>query len=117
MASLSCAANSCTVNATKRKQSQDTPAGGGTMTLTIMGEDVTTQEAGSAPVTPQIRRDVTLGVVIGSRAFFNGAPCRQAREEVLGQLHALGVRALILPFEATHNGAVQSISDAQLYTD
>jgi L-fucose isomerase-like protein len=87
------------------------------MTLTIMGENVTTQEAGSVPVTPQIRRDVTLGVVIGSRAFFNGAPCRQAREEVLGQLQALGVRALILPYEATHNGAVQSISDAQLYAD
>ncbi|EYD78232.1 Unknown pentose isomerase [Rubellimicrobium mesophilum DSM 19309] len=87
------------------------------MTLTIMGENVTTQEAGSVPVTPQIRREVTLGVVIGSRAFFNGAPCRQAREEVLGQLQALGVRALILPFDATHNGAVQSISDAQLYAD
>ena len=87
------------------------------MTLTIMGENVTTQEAGSVPVTPQIRRDVTLGVVVGSRAFFNGAPCLQAREEVLSQLQALGVRPLILPFEATHNGAVQSISDAQLYAD
>ncbi|MCR8726135.1 L-fucose/L-arabinose isomerase family protein [Frigidibacter sp. ROC022] len=64
-----------------------------------------------------IRRKVTLGVVIGSRAFFNGAPCRQAREDVLAHLERLGIDAVTLPFEATVNGAVQSIPDAQLYAD
>jgi L-fucose isomerase-like protein len=62
-----------------------------------------------------IRRKVTLGVVIGSRAFFSPAPCRTAREEVLAHLAGLGIDALILPFEATANGAVQSIGDAELY--
>lgn len=62
-----------------------------------------------------IRRKVTLGVVIGSRAFFNGAPCRAARDQVLAQLDRLGIDAVTLPFEATVNGAVQSVADAELY--
>lgn len=59
-------------------------------------------------------RPVTLGVVIGSRAFFSPAPCRDAREEVLAHLARLGVEAVILPYDATANGAVQSIQDAEL---
>ena len=62
-----------------------------------------------------IHRKVTLGVVIGSRAFFSPAPCKDARDEVLAQLARLGVDAVILPYEATANGAVQSIADAELY--
>jgi len=64
-----------------------------------------------------VNRRVTLGVVIGSRTFFSSAPCRQARDEVLAQLNKLGVDPVILPFEATANGAVQSIEDAKLYAD
>ena len=64
---------------------------------------------------PMIRRKITLGVVIGSRAFFSPAPCKVARDEVLAQLAGLGFEAVILPFEATANGAVQSIPDADLY--
>ena len=60
-------------------------------------------------------RKVTLGIVIGSRAFFNGAPCKAARDEVLAQLETLGIEARILPFDATVNGAVQSVADAKLY--
>ncbi|MGV8985898.1 MAG: L-fucose/L-arabinose isomerase family protein [Cypionkella sp.] len=66
-------------------------------------------------MTLTIRRKVTLGVVIGSRAFFSPAPCLTARQEVLAQLERLGVNVVILPFEATANGAVQSIADAELY--
>ncbi len=62
-----------------------------------------------------IHHKITLGVVIGSRAFFSPAPCRVARDEVLAQLSGLGFDAVILPFEATANGAVQSIADADLY--
>jgi L-fucose isomerase-like protein len=62
-----------------------------------------------------IRRKVTLAVVIGSRAFFSPAPCKAARDEVLAQLSRLGIEAVILPYEATANGAVQSIADADLY--
>ncbi|MDR3494201.1 MAG: fucose isomerase [Ancalomicrobiaceae bacterium] len=62
-----------------------------------------------------INKKITLGVVIGSRAFFSGAPCRQAREDILAHLGDLGLEAVILPFEATVNGAVQSIADADVY--
>ena len=62
-----------------------------------------------------IKRQVTLGVVIGSRAFFSPAPCLASRIETLAHLERLGVKPLILPFEATANGAVQSIPDAELY--
>ena len=61
------------------------------------------------------RRRISLGVVIGSRAFFSPAPCRAAREEVLAQLARLNIDAVTLPYEATANGAVQSIADADLY--
>ena len=62
-----------------------------------------------------IRRQVTLAVVIGSRAFFSPAPCLAARTETLAQLERLGIKVLILPYAATANGAVQSIPDAELY--
>lgn len=64
-----------------------------------------------------VKKKVALGVVIGSRAFFSGAPCRQARDDVLAHLDALGIDAVTLPFEATVNGAVQTAADAQLYAD
>ncbi len=68
-------------------------------------------------MTLTIRRKITLGVVIGSRAFFSPAPCLAARQEVLAHLHRLGIEAVILPYEATENGAVQSIPDAELYAN
>lgn len=64
-----------------------------------------------------VNRRMSLGVVIASRAFFSPAPCRQARDEVLAQLERLGIDAVTLPFEATDNGAVQSIADAKLYAE
>jgi L-fucose isomerase-like protein len=64
-----------------------------------------------------VRRKITLGVAIGSRAFFSPAPCKAARDEILHELAALGVDAVILPYEATENGAVQSIPDADLYAE
>ncbi|MGJ8583969.1 MAG: L-fucose/L-arabinose isomerase family protein [Marinosulfonomonas sp.] len=66
-------------------------------------------------MTLTIRRKVTLGVVIGSRAFFSPAPCLTARNEVLAQLEKLGINVVTLPYEATENGAVQNIADAELY--
>ncbi len=68
-------------------------------------------------MTLTIRRKITLGVVIGSRAFFSPAPCLAARSEVLAQLAGLDIEVVTLPFEATDNGAVQSIADAQLYAE
>ncbi len=62
-------------------------------------------------------RKISLGLVIGSRAFFSPAPCRTARDEAIAQFEALGIDVVTLPFEATENGAVQSVADARLYAE
>ncbi len=60
-------------------------------------------------------RPIRLGLVVGSREFFNGAPALQTREELLKQLDGLNVASAILPVDATKNGAVQSRDDARRY--
>jgi L-fucose isomerase-like protein len=62
-------------------------------------------------------RPVKLGLVIGSREFFNGAPALESRRQLISQLEKLGVEFSILPVEATKNGAVQSRQDARLYAE
>ena len=58
-------------------------------------------------------RPITLGLVVGSREFFNGAPALETRRQLIAQLEKLGVGYDILPVEATKNGAVQSREDAR----
>jgi len=60
-------------------------------------------------------RQIRLGLVVGSREFFNGAPALEARSQLMAQLERLNVGAAILPIEATKNGAVQSRDDARRY--
>ena len=60
-------------------------------------------------------RPITLGLVVGSREFFNAAPALETRRQLIAQLEKLGVGYNILPVEATKNGAVQSRDDARLY--
>jgi L-fucose isomerase-like protein len=58
---------------------------------------------------------VTFGLVLGSRAFFNGALALDARRQLLAQLDRLGINACILPLEATRNGAVETREEAAQY--
>ena len=60
-------------------------------------------------------RPISLGLVIASRAFFSPEPCAQAREDVLKQMNLLGISCITLPFDATANGAIQSVDDATKY--
>src|SRR5271165_2966405 len=60
-------------------------------------------------------RPIKLGLVVGSREFFNGAPALQTRAELLKQLDRMNVASAILPVDATKNGAVQSREDARRY--
>ena len=62
-----------------------------------------------------LSRPTGLGLVIGSRQFFNGAPCILARQQLEAQVAAIGARGFIPPIEATVNGAVQTRADAELY--
>ncbi len=63
------------------------------------------------------RREVTLGLVVSSRAFFNSAYAPTAREELLAACAAAGAKALILPMDATPNGAVETRDDARKYAN
>jgi hypothetical protein len=58
-------------------------------------------------------RPIKLGLVVGSREFFNGAPALETRKEVLDQLDRINVASSMLPVDASKNGAVQSPEDAR----
>ena len=58
---------------------------------------------------------IKLGLVVGSREFFNAAPALETRKQLIAQLNRLKVEHCILPVDATKNGAVQSREDARRY--
>lgn len=60
-------------------------------------------------------KKVTLGIIIGSRAFFNGALAQSARVDLLAQLDRLGIGHHLLPADATRNGAVETPEDIRKY--
>jgi L-fucose isomerase-like protein len=62
-------------------------------------------------------RGIAFGVVIGSREFFNPNPALDSRRQLLAQLQKLDVGQVILPVDATKNGAVQSRDDARKYAE
>ena len=60
-------------------------------------------------------RPIKLGLVVGGREFFNGEPALETRRQLLKQLDQIKVTSVLLPVEATKNGAVQSREDARRY--
>jgi L-fucose isomerase-like protein len=60
-------------------------------------------------------RPIRLGLIVGSREFFNAAPAIETRKQLIAQLDRLKIGYSILPIEATKNGAVQSREDARRY--
>ena len=63
----------------------------------------------------RFRRDVTLGLIVSSRASFNAAYAPTARAQLTAACDRLGVAYRILPMEATPNGAVETREDAHKY--
>jgi L-fucose isomerase-like protein len=60
-------------------------------------------------------KKVTFGVIIGSRAFFNGTLAQGARKDLFPQLDRLGIGYRLLPVEETRNGAVETPEDVRKY--
>ncbi len=58
--------------------------------------------------------NVTFGVIIGTRGFFNPSLAADDREKLLGVLDRLGHRVVILNKDATPTGAVETRKDAQV---
>jgi L-fucose isomerase-like protein len=60
----------------------------------------------------------TLGIIIGNRGFFPAELCIFGRKEILRVLESEGIKAVILPVDATpFNGAIESLADAQKCAD
>jgi L-fucose isomerase-like protein len=62
-----------------------------------------------------IDRKITLGLIVGSREFFNGTLALDARRDLVSQLDKLGVGHHILPVSETANGAVETPEDFRKY--
>ncbi len=60
---------------------------------------------------------VTLGVIIGNRGFFPSHLCLTGRRVILDVLEKAGIRAVIVPEDATNNGAIESLEEARLCGD
>ena len=60
-------------------------------------------------------KKISLGLIVGSRGFFNGAMALDARREVTAQLDKLGIGYHILPVTETNNGAVETPEDVRKY--
>jgi L-fucose isomerase-like protein len=60
---------------------------------------------------------VTLGVIVGNRGFFPDHLCESGRKTILDVLDQEGVRTVITPAEATNNGAIESLHEAQICAD
>ena len=63
------------------------------------------------------RETLTFAVLVGTRGCFSADLARTGREQLLAQLAQLGHRALLLPAEATPNGAVETIADGHQYAE
>jgi L-fucose isomerase-like protein len=69
------------------------------------------------PEEPTRSKPVTLGVIVGNRGFFPDHLCESGRKTILDVLDQEGVRTVITPAEATNNGAIESLHEAQICAD
>jgi L-fucose isomerase-like protein len=60
-----------------------------------------------------MKKNTTLGLIIGTRDFFPAEPVRQAREELMRRLDELNVDIITLNEETTRFGAVESWEDSK----
>ena len=60
-------------------------------------------------------KKISLGLIVGSREFFNGTLALDARRDVIAQLDKLGIGYHILPVSETNNGSVETKEDVRKY--
>lgn len=61
-----------------------------------------------------MNRPTRLGLIIGTRNIFNGALARNGRSDLITALVKLGIEYIVIPEDATSNGAVETVKDADL---
>ena len=60
-------------------------------------------------------KKIKLGVIVGTRGFFSSELISGVRRDLLAQIEKAGFEAVILPEDATPNGAVETLADADKY--
>ena len=60
-------------------------------------------------------KKISLGLIVGSREFFNGTLALDARRDVIAQLDKLDIGYHILPVSETNNGSVETKEDVRKY--
>ena len=64
-----------------------------------------------------IGRKLNMGVIVGTRGFFNAGLVSGIRTSLLSQIRKAGMGAIILPEAATPKGAVETPADAAKYAE
>ena len=57
-------------------------------------------------------KQITFGVIVGTRGFFNPDHARNARKDIVAKLEKQGYGVVILPADATEHGAVETVEHA-----
>ncbi|HBE41268.1 MAG TPA: fucose isomerase, partial [Bacteroidales bacterium] len=60
-----------------------------------------------------IQKQITFGLVVGTRGFFNSELAVQGKKDLLALMDRLGYNYVILPSEATPTGAIETVDDAR----
>jgi L-fucose isomerase-like protein len=60
-------------------------------------------------------KNITFGIIVGTRSFFNPRLAELGRKELLSILKNYGYKYIILPDSDTQNGAVETLDDAKKY--
>ena len=60
-----------------------------------------------------MKKQLTFGVIVGSRGFFPHHLAKEGREEMIKVLDAAGYKSIVLSPEQTQHGAVQTPDDAR----
>jgi L-fucose isomerase-like protein len=60
-----------------------------------------------------MKKKISFGLIVGTRGFFNPKLAQEGREQLLKKLDSLGHSYVILPDNATPNGAIESLADAR----
>ncbi|HEX3472762.1 MAG TPA: fucose isomerase, partial [Silvibacterium sp.] len=60
-----------------------------------------------------MKKQLTFGVIVGSRGFFPHHLAKEGREEIIKVLESNGYKAVVLSPEQTQHGAVQTPDDAR----
>jgi L-fucose isomerase-like protein len=60
-----------------------------------------------------MQKKLSFGLIVGTRGFFNPKLAQEGRKQLLKKLDSLGYSYVIPPENATPNGAIETLADAQ----